>query len=94
MGCASGRCSGNDAYCVMDACTILWNAIEHAMKDTGEITGAGIRDAIEKYSQDIDCLTATISIDPETHNVRRPIGIFKIENQNFVLVDTYDIAFG
>ena len=89
-----GVAVGTDAYCVMDACTILWNAIEHAMKDTGEITGAGIRDAIEKYSQDIDCLTATISIDPETHNVRRPIGIFKIENQNFVLADTYDVTFG
>ena len=39
-------------------------------------------------------MTATISIDPETHNVRRPIGIFKIENQDFVLVDTYDVTFG
>lgn len=89
-----GVAVGTDAYCVMDACTILWNAIEHAYEDTGEITGETIHDALEKYSQNIECLTGKVSIDPETHNVRRSMGIFKIENQNFKCVDTYEVTFG
>lgn len=89
-----GVAVGTDAYCVMDACLVLWNAIEHAVEDTGVISGETIHDAIEKYTTDFEAFTATISISPETHNVRRPMGIFEIRDQNFVLVDNYDVSFG
>lgn len=89
-----GAAVGTDAYMAYDCCQILWNAIEHAVADTGKITGETIRDAIEKYSQNIECLTGVISIDPETHNVRRDMSIFEIRDQQFVCIDTYRVDFG
>lgn len=89
-----GVAVGTDAYCIQDACMILWNAIEKLAEDGEAITGANIRDSIEANSQDIECFTDTISIDPETHNVRRSMGIFQIKDQDFVQIDSYDITFG
>lgn len=89
-----GVAVGTDAYCIQDACMILWNAIEKVAEAGDAITGENIRDSIENNSQKVDCFTDTISIDPETHNVRRSMGIFEIQSQDFVRIDSYDITFG
>ena len=89
-----GVAVGTDAYCIQDACMILWNAIEKVVEDGNEVNGENIRNSIEQNSQNIECFTDTISIDPETHNVRRSMGIFEIQNQDFVQIDSYDITFG
>ncbi len=89
-----GVAVGTDAYCIQDACMILWNAIEKVAEAGEEITGENIRDSIEANSQNVECFTDTITIDPQTHNVRRSMGIFEIQNQNFVQIDSYDVTFG
>lgn len=75
---------GTDAYLAYDCFQIVKNAIEKA----GEPNPQKIRDAMEN-TKNLQCLTSTITIIPETHNPIRVASIFKIEGNNFVKVGEY-----
>ena len=75
-----------DCYMAYDAFMMLTNAIEKA----GSTDSAAIRDALEA-TEDVQGLTSSISIDPETHDVYRQVPIFQIVDGEFKQIELFKL---
>ena len=73
-----------DAYLAYDAYKMLTTAIENA----GSVDSDAICKAISEI-KDLQGLTCKISVNAENHNTIRETPIYRIENQEFVIVDMY-----
>lgn len=76
--------AGTDAYFATDCFLLIKNAIE----TEGSATPEAIRNGLENATN-VECLTATITMDPETHNPIRDASIMQVGDGEFVKVDTY-----
>ena len=83
-GCDCAENIAGDAYLAYDAYKMLTTAIEKA----GKVDSEEICKALSEI-KDLQGLTCKISVNAENHNTIRETPIYRIEDQEFVIVDMY-----